>query len=803
MTNRQETQIGTGNIPLSGDSFEAEKLRSSEPHFQEGILSDDTGDTLPYETTDVSSPTDISSRPNRTVDALGPTLCVRLNGTEDDTSKPTTLLSSGEWKTIEADARPKKQYAVTVETGLPQIDLLHLLPTESEQLDENSFLSKCVDYFNKIFDEIENGMSFEDAQKEMVKNILNPFLDYVRNPRVKIENVSQINLVFSQLKNIYQLDIIGNCSDEVILQFYKDLVLPVISKILEILFAKRQALEAFEKVLFDSKERFRKRFDYEEEDQLEYDCSMARNVDELKLLAIELLKKHAYLLLANTVEADECSKRLNSCRKRTIESAGNIAIKQVFEELECKVIDIVNEEQKKLDENRKKRNSEAEASGRRSYKVEYTANVVKTKPLPKKSSLWKKAVSLSALLFTLTASVFTAKDSCNSMDDLNSDLILMKNNEGDSKEDSMEEMIALNEDASDDATESTTNIPDDVDDFDFEMVDVVEDSSEKVDTSDFEMVDVVEDSNENETEDKFDFTAINEEWERIAESDIFDFTTIDETSPVKEETKLGLSVFQEEILPGDGMYKFLNKWKEIRDMRNVAFPEYFDDFSDFEIMTALAIFSDAEAKRIGDSAYKPISKNLMLRSGRNLLIPEDAAEILDILTGNIQADSEEAKIMNNLDLKGFARENTKVNYEAWRQKDEIADNDDNLIPIEIDEEWSKTPINGEDNSSNLSLAEENTLERDTDDMTDDLIPICLEENVADDLIPIDQENLDDLIPIDIDLEWENMIDIDPLTLADETNKKLSSTMNEIDLGWLEMDDEEDAELEMALNAMIK
>jgi hypothetical protein len=790
--------------------------------FEEGVLSDDSGDMIPFETTAVSSTTYMVSSQTNRVDPLGPTIC----GIEEYTSEPKDLLRSGEWQRIKvaADERPSAQQ---VETGLLKTDLLYLLPSESEKLDKDSFSIKLGEYFSVIMDEIQRGMSFEGATKEIEENVLNPFQDYLRNPRLSRENLSLLFTVFSILANEYQSESFDTYSNILIFKYHRNVLLPVVLKVRELLGNKIHKLKDIEEVLLEVKTEFQKQSEKIKEDKLVYDYSKARNFDEIRFIVIEQLKEHAYFLLVDQKTPDKCVDIIKSCHERTITSTENNDIKKNLGELQSKIIDIVKAQNDKLNNNRHKRNARKrrladERGNGIMHTVEVTVKVKKEKSpvVQRKASLWKRVMSFSALLFTLTASVFITKDSCNSRDDSNSDLIMLK-----SDQDATSDLDAnreIDEERGKMAKGEEDVVAVSKDEFDFTN----EDSAQVVASA------KGVDEEINLGDDDFDFTG-------ETDSD-FDFT-LDSVRRSIERT-FALSTLQYTVESGDGMSKYLKIWREKMNMRNVAFPEYFDDFNDFEIMTALAIFSDAEAKRLGDSSYKNISQNLMLRRGRNVYIPEDASPILAILTGNISANTEEAIIMQGMGLKEYYKTITAPNYEAWRgpmrgglvasihenvpmgnavSQNETRSMDDNESKKTIDIDWDEIDSawdfdeteNGIENGFALAKGNnaENSSEKNAEPLDDEmLIPIDIDDEWAEeeqeiielddeDIIPIEVDEMADvlddetLIPIDIDDEWaeeeQEIIELDDEDIIPIEVDEMADVLDDETLIPIDIDDE--------------
>lgn len=777
-TNNQNQFDGVER-PLS----EGEKTSN---HFEEGKLSLEIGD-FEFEDTDIINPSEVSDEPSYkridTPNPFGRTIQLDLVSPSDSDTPPDTLLATKEWQKMSGEFQK-----VTVNTDITKAQNLTDDPKTNieiilseEFFDEEALTAQIMDYLIDFFENIKDIEKIKTLSHKLDTELFWLIDREIRKPNAKIENIQVLFNVFCFFQNCYEDN---DEKDEALLKYHREVLLPSIMRARFRLVEKLKELEP-KKIVIDRASNAWRSKNLGDALLSEitvgiYDYSSGRDLEEKMEIIDETIKKHANeaLMWGKTIaETEELIEQ--TALKTALGLSENDEIGKYLKNLKEKIKELVDEVNKSIIERRKNRKSILIETAQRNNKAPGKAKVEQTgikeikRPSNFKSpSRWAKFGSTIALLTTIVFSAFSAKDSCEgNTDDSENDLIIMNKGENFEETFSEEEIIA-------------------------EMEDVPQDNRQ-----------IVPEEESFEDENMIP-TNLNEEWGIMAESDIFDFTASDKTTPVEPEKKnLGLSVFQEEILPGDGMYKFLKKWKEIRSMRNVEDPKAFDKYSDFELMVALAEWSDAKASELEIKGYKKIGKNLMLRRGRVVLLPEDASEILVILqSGNFE---EEVKT-------------TQKNYEKWRSEGEIVE-DIALIPIELDEEWEKMaednddvliPIEVDDEGEGMSKDEELIpidIDEEWSNMLEDESLIPIETDVPVDNIDtfdgdIDAENMDEdeaLIPIEIDLEWEKMLDTDPLTLADDTNTQISAQMNELDLAWLEMDEEEDAELEMALNAMIK
>ena len=280
----------------------------------------------------------------------------------------------------------------------------------------------------------------------------------------------------------------------------------------------------------------------------------------------------------------------------------------------------------------------------------------------------------------------------------------------------------------------------------------------------------------------------------------FDFV---ETIPEKSD-QVDDSWTKQVIQENDSLYKFFRIWKEKSSMENVVFPEYFKDFTDMQILFALAVYSDAEAIRRGDTDYISISRNLAVRKGRNFYAPYDANVILNILTNQLASGSEERAVLGDRSFEeGF--EKSYEGYRKWRgesrrkkpdqsvegertntfEKIETALARDNAPVLNsVDDEWTQ-------------MADDDKFLVKNDDLEDEkLIPIDVNDEwtqmADDDKFLVKNDDLEDekLIPIDVDDEWTQMADDDKFLAKNDDLEDEKLIPIDVDDEWTQMADDD-------------
>ncbi len=793
MPNKFE-QFDDFDLPISVGEFEDEDTREISPsdlatlkesaHMEEGSLPPNLAGDMEMEPTDIlpmdELKTNASAKPAATRDAFADTVLVPGLG-----SKAEVLLSSPRWSKISTP--PEQMPAVVKEdpTNIyKQLDFSEHMSDE-EVLNTQSLFVSINDKIGDVFEEFYRGKSKKEVENKLNDEIFWAITMYIIQEK-NTDNLKSLHkLMNERLSRHFEKRL--NKSPE--LAAFHSMVFGKFKEMSVACFKRISELEPIDEKANRISDEWRARnLDGKLQNVVEvevYPISDLKEIYEKHVVLNACILKHADQLFRFGISVEDTAGIVFAT---VLKTAQNIPQEDSFRaflvNFEKESLIICERVNAKMQEERARHKQNACGMKRDSQpdsKKEsvYMTGVKKIEKKQSKAKSWfSKTFAAAGLLMTLFGAGSLLKSSCEEEEETNP--------------------VALTEDIK---PEDIENVKTEAK-SDAEYLSVrTQESAMDLENAEEEIV-VNAEEIDMESLNSFNFT---EEFESRIEQN----ASADEAS----EEVIMMTEFEaqkREIKTGDTMWGFMKEWKKTMKMDNVRSPEYFDDFNDWDILTALAIFSDEEAVRQGDENYKKISGDLNLRRGRNFYFTEDAGEILFILTrpdfrekaeratGSYEGwrnpsenSGNELSSLEKAEVKNAENEDSSVNSIEIDDEWENMAKDEALIPIEIDDEWE-----------NIALDEA-------------LIPVHVDteaENMAEDeaLIPIDIDNEwekmaqdEALIPIDIDDEWVKMLEGGAEKVVEDTKKKVENvlTFEEIDAEWDEMD--EDAELEMALNAMIK